>query len=150
MRPVLCLAILVLTTPPAFASTPFDSVARQIGPLCATAPATSCFDAAFTAVDADGDGHLDLGEVQRAEAAFRTWTSANWEALPTADRTGIALGLLVLDGVGLEALFRSYDADGDGRLTPAELQADIDLDERPLPELVAEGDAVDWAGVARR
>ncbi|TVQ37700.1 MAG: hypothetical protein EA356_03825 [Geminicoccaceae bacterium] len=128
----------------------FERFVWQVAPLCATAPSTHCFDAAFAYADGNGDGTLSLADLQRTQRELRAWSSLYWEELPASERAAIALGLFVVDTVGLERLFASYDTDGDGRLTRAELQADIVLDERPLGEVVMDPEAVNWGNLRGR
>lgn len=128
----------------------FHRFVHEVAPLCASAAATACFDAAFAYADGNGDGTLTLADLERTQRELRAWSSAHWDQLPAAERAGIALGLFVVDSVGLAQLFDSYDQDGDGRLTPAELQADIALDERPLAEVVMDREAVDWSSLRGR
>ena len=60
------------------------------------------------------------------------------------------MGLLVIQAVGPDQLFASYDADGDGLLSREEVTADIRLDKRPLPEILSDPSSVDWNGLAAR
>ena len=58
--------------------------------------------------------------------------------------------LMVLKQTGLPKLFDSFDADGDGALTRAELFADFRFDKRPFAKLAADPSAVDWATFGKR
>ena len=128
----------------------FDHFVRELGPLCATAASTDCYAVAFAHVDADDDGGLTLDELARVQEDLRAWSLARGEELAVEERSGIALGLLVVDTLGLARLFASYDVDANGALTATELGADVVLDDRPLPVLARDPDAVDWAGVQGR
>jgi hypothetical protein len=128
----------------------FDAYARAVGPLCATAASTACFEVAFSRADRDGDGELQLDELVTMRQELELWLAAAGQVLAPEERTYTQLGLWVVDSVGLETLFRSYDRDGDGGLTRAEMTADIRLDERPLSAVVLDTTAVDWPAVRDR
>ncbi len=128
----------------------FESYVRVVGPLCATAPSTDCFDVAFTRADRDDDDHLALGELTGLRADLSAWLQVRGSDLPANERTYVRLGMWIVDTVGLAPLFTSFDADGDDRLSRAELQADIRLDDRRLAEVALDPDAVDWASVRGR
>lgn len=130
--------------------TRFERFARQAGPFCAQASSRACFERAWTFADLDRDGLLSLPEAQRMHALVRNWTLQHRAELAEPDRRGLAVGLLVVQMVGLDELFRSYDADRDGRLTKPELLADVRLDERPLPVLSRDPKAVNWASLQAR
>ena len=44
----------------------------------------------------------------------------------------------------------AWDEDGDGLVSMDELTADLALDDRPLPVLLQDEEAVDWASVRSR
>jgi hypothetical protein len=158
MRPLsylLPVSVLVAATAAVAAVTPdglerFDSFARSAGPFCAQAASRQCFERAFTFADADGDGGLSLTEVDEVRVTTLDWTRANRDELSPNDRKGILGALALVEVAGLEHLFASYDADGDGELDRKELQADVKLDDRPLPKLVHDPNAVNWASVRGR
>jgi hypothetical protein len=52
--------------------------------------------------------------------------------------------------LGIDTIFESYDADGNGQLTRDEAAADLRLDARPLPVLLEDPDAVDWTRLRAR
>jgi hypothetical protein len=128
----------------------FDGIVREVGPLCAMAASARCYATAFERADRDGDGRLDLAELAAVVEDLRAWQAAYGPELSTAERSGVLLGLFVVDTIGLESLFASYDADGDGLLTPDELRVDIALDDRPLGVVVRDPEAVDWVSVRSR
>lgn len=143
----------LLTAAPALADEAverFDAYARTVGPLCALAPSTDCFEAAFTGADRDGDDTLSLTEVLTLRTELELWLPARAELLTPGEQAYVRLGLQIVDLVGIEPLFVSYDADGDGGLDRAELAADVSLDERPLGDVIQDADAVDWPALQAR
>jgi hypothetical protein len=62
----------------------------------------------------------------------------------------LALGFLVVDGLGVERLHGLYDVNQDGLVDRDELLADVRLDERPLGEVLLDGEALDRAALAAR
>ena len=77
-------------------------------------------------------------------ADLGAWLPARGEVLIPAERLWLGLWVRLVDVVGLEALHAAYDTDDDGSLSPNELAADIALDERPMPVVLRDADAVDW------
>jgi hypothetical protein len=151
---VLALAV-ALAAPMARGATPatgesLDQFLSRSVPMCMKAPAVRCVDQGFAFADADQDGKLSPAEVRAAQAQLDRWARGNARRLPPAERERLIMGLLVVQAVGPDQLFVSYDADGDGLLTRAEVTADIRLDQRPLPELLSDPAAIDWDGLAAR
>src|SRR3546814_10279771 len=60
------------------------------------------------------------------------------------------MGIWVVDSAGLPGLLTSYDANGDDRLTKAELLADVKLDDRPLGKVLTDERAVDRKRFSQR
>lgn len=131
-------------TPAAPTPAVFDRFVRETGPACAFSTSKGCFEQIFRFADRDGDGALDLDEIQVMRDRSRQWLLAHSGELAPADKQAAVVTLLAIDFVGLDRLFASYDVDGDGLLTPDELSADIVLDERPVPVLAQDPDAVNW------
>lgn len=119
-------------------------------PFCLEAPAVQCVDRGFAYADQDGDGRLSLAEAKTAQAEVNGWTKANARRLPPAERERLVMGLLLLQTLGPERVFESYDADGDGELTREEVTADIRLDRRPLPQILGDPAAIDWDALTAR
>lgn len=128
----------------------FDAFARRIGPLCASAPSTLCFEEAFEAIDRDRSEGIELMELMAVRTDLERWLEARGQELRPLERRYLTLGLQVVDLIGLATLFGSYDSDGDGRLSRAEVTADITLDERRLGAVVGDPDAVDWTSIRAR
>ncbi|WP_027132728.1 EF-hand domain-containing protein [Geminicoccus roseus] len=132
----------VAAAPPTPAA--FDRFLRETGPACSLVASRDCFERIFRFVDRNRDGALDRLEMQDLHDHARAWMLENSAQLPAVDRQAAVLTMLAIDFVGLDQLFVSYDADGDGLLTRAEISADITLDERPVPVLVKDPGAVNW------
>ena len=139
----------------AWSATPADGesldqfLSRSV-PLCMKAPAVRCVDQGFAFADSDRDGKLSPAEVRSTQAQVDRWAKGNARRLPQAERERLIVGLLIIQAVGPDQLFLSYDADGDGLLTREEVTADIRLDMRPLPEILSDPSSVDWNGLAAR
>ena len=119
-------------------------------PVCMHAPAVECVSQGFAFADADRDGKLSLVEAETLQGEVDRWAKANADRLPQAERQRLLMGLIVVQTVGPDQLFSSYDADRDGFLSREEVTADIRLDRRPLPEILADPSAIDWNGLAAR
>lgn len=128
----------------------FDRLADELVALCVAAPATRCFETAFAAADADGDGRLAVAEIDDLRRDANAWFIARRAELSVREQTVIALSLATLNAAGVERVVAAYDRDGDGALDRAEATADVRLDDRPLPHLVRDEEAVDWAAIRAR
>jgi hypothetical protein len=128
----------------------FDRLADELVGLCVHAAATRCFETAFDLVDADGDDRLTRAELDALRRDANAWFVAERDGLTVNEQTAVALGLATLNTAGVDRLVAAYDADGDGALDREEVTADVRLDERPLPQLVRDGAAVDWEAVRGR
>jgi len=131
-------------------SEPLNQFLSRSVPLCMKAPAVRCVDAAFAFADADGDGKLSPEEVRATQAQVDRWAKSHARQLPQGERERLIMGLVIIQAVGPDQLFASYDQDGDGLLTREEVTADIRLDRRPLPEILSDPAAIDWNGLAAR
>ena len=127
-----------------------DQFLESSVPLCLEAPAVRCIERGFGFADANHDGKLSLAEVRATEAQIVRWTQSNAQRLPDEERQKLVAGLLVVQMVGPDQLFASYDTNHDGSLTLAEVTADIRLDKRPLPEILSDPSAIDWNSLAAR
>jgi len=151
----LALAVLVACAPPAGAveddaAARFERLTDHLVPVCVRAAATRCFEAAFTHADTDGDDRLGVGELDAVRRDATEWFLARRGELTTSEQTMIALGLAVVNTAGVARLVEAYDTDDDGALDRDELSADVNLDDRPLPALVRDDEAVDWAAIRGR
>lgn len=152
LRRASALALLGLASAGAMAATrpALEEFLSANVPFCMKAPASQCIDRGFAFADLDGSGRLSLTEAKTTQNELNVWTKANAKRLPPADREKLVMGLLVLQAVGPEQLFASYDKDGDGELTRPEVTADLRLDKRPLPEILADPSAIDWDALTAR
>jgi hypothetical protein len=128
----------------------FDRFADELVALCVDAAATRCFETAFARADVDGDDRLAVVEIDALRRDANAWFLARRDALTVREQTVIALSLATLNAAGVERLVAAYDRDGDGALDRAEVTADVRLDDRPLPHLVRDEEAVDWAAIRAR
>ena len=135
---------------PAQAIAAFDRFLATTGPVCERDAAARCVDGAWTFADRNGDQRLSLGELQGVRDDLGAWLKAKEQAIPQAQRRMVQLGLLLIDGVGLPYLIQSYDTDGDGTISRAELLADVRLDARPLSQVLLDAQAVDWVALRQR
>lgn len=119
-------------------------------PICMKAPAIQCIDRGFAYADANKNRKLSLAEVKATQLEVNGWAKANGKRLAPQEREKLIMGLLVIQTVGPEQLFQSYDTDRDGELTREELTVDVKLDKRPLPEILSDPKSVDWDALAAR
>ncbi len=120
-------------------------------PTCLAAPARDCIDAGWSHTDADFDDHLSVQELDTVRGAVTEWFAWRRDDLTRYERSIVTVGIGMLNAVGLERLFTSYDTNGDGLMDRSELLADIvELDDRPLGQILSDPDAVDRAAVAQR
>ena len=124
---------------------------NQSVPVCLTAPARDCIDAGWGHADADLDDHLSVQELDAVRDQVTEWFAWRRDDLTRYERSVLTIGIGMLNVIGLERLFTSYDTNGDGLIDRSELLADIvDLDDRPLGEILSDPDAVDRKAVAQR
>ena len=128
----------------------FDRFVTESNPVCQSRRATECVDLAWRFADADADQGLSLDELEALRADLEVWAIWRQADLASDERSGIALGLWLVDSIGLEYLHAAYDADGDGLISRSELLADVRLDERPIGTVLLDPAAVDHAAIARR
>lgn len=128
----------------------FDRFVNASSPLCLNQPAQRCVDAGFAFADGNRDGGLSLAEVQGVRATLDRWLAWRGPKLQPRERGAVMLGAQLIDAAGLDRLFGSYDANGDGAVSKPELLADLRLDERPLGEVLLDEKAVDRQALQRR
>jgi hypothetical protein len=131
---------------PPVAATPgaaaLEKFVQSSGPTCQTQPAAKCVDLGWAFADRDKNGTLSLAEVETIRGDIVAWHAWKGETLRPRDRASFNMGLWAAERVGVNNLFASYDANGDGALSKAELLADVRLDQRPLGEVLADEKAV--------
>lgn len=128
----------------------FDRFVTESNQACQFGHAVDCVDRAWRFADADGNQGLSLEELQSIRADLEVWAIWRQADLAPQERSGIAMGLWLVDAVGLDYLHAVYDADGDGLISRAELLADVRLDERPIGAVLLDPEAVDHAAIGRR
>lgn len=128
----------------------FDRFVTASGPVCEHQAARACVELGFAFADTDGDEHLSLAELELVRDQLQAWSAWREDEIAAFELRSIALGLWLVNSLGLDTLHTLYDADDDGRLSRAELLADVELDERPLGEVLLDPEAVDRKAVARR
>jgi hypothetical protein len=128
----------------------FDRFVAASAPVCLHGPAAACVEVGWAFANRDDDQGLSVVELEEVRDELRDW--ARWRAddLHPTERSLLALGFVVVDGLGIERLHGLYDQDGDGLVDRDELLADVRLDERPLGEVLLDREAVDRAAVAAR
>ena len=119
-------------------------------PVCSEQPAPACVALAWGFADSDGDQALLAAEWAAIRAELESWALRHRDQLTPPEQSGLALGLLLVDSLGLERLHALYDADADGAVSRSELLADVRLDQRPLAETLLDPAAVDRRAIARR
>ena len=138
------------TKPPTPAAQAFQQFLIASSPVCLNEPSGHCVDIGWNFADTNHDGTLSFAEIQAVRAALQDWLSWKWPELSAKDRTNITLGLMVVDIVGLDKLFAGLNTAGNGKLSRAELLADVKLDDRPLGPVLQDPDAVDRKALGQR
>lgn len=128
----------------------FDRFVTASGPVCEHQAARACVELGFAFADTDGDGRLSLDELELVRDQLQAWSAWREDDIKPVELRTIALGLWLVNALGLDTLHALYDADDDGHLSRAELLTDVELDERPLGEVLLDPEAVDREAIARR
>jgi hypothetical protein len=112
----------------------FDRFVAASTPVCLHGPAAACVEMGWAFANRNEDQGLSVVELEEVRDELRDW--AHWRAddLHATERSLLALGFVVVDGL--------VDRD--------ELLADVRLDERPLGEVLLDREAVDRAAIAAR
>ena len=123
---------------------------HQASPTCRREPARRCVDVAWRLADTNDDGYWSDQELNHVRAMFPTWMKSHSGDLSVRESTVVTTALALIDMVGFKALMVGFDEDHDGLVSQSELLADVQLDERPLAEVLADPQAVDRDSFARR
>ena len=116
--------------------------------LCQLKAAEDCIGHVWSRVDSDGDELLSVVEIDNFIAHVRRWNAFTDRSL--TDRAVVKLALAAYALAGTERLVAAYDNDADGMLSKDEGLADLYLDERPIAELLLDGNAFDAEALAAR
>jgi hypothetical protein len=127
-----------------------DRFVAASGPVCLDRPAAACVEKGWAFADRNEDQGLSVVELEELRDELRAWVQWRADDLYPTERSLLALGFVVVEGVGIERLHALYDQDADGLVDRAELLADVRLDERPLGEVLLDPEAVDRAAIAAR
>lgn len=128
----------------------FDKFMKASSLVCEKQASTRCVDAGWRHADQDKDGFLTLTEFERIREDLGNWIAWKGEGLSQRDRASLGMGLWVADSAGLANVFKSYDTNGDKKLSRTEALADVQLDSRPLGKVLTDKDAVDRTAFAKR
>ncbi len=128
----------------------FSEYITQSASLCFAVPARQCIEHAFAFADRNGDDGLSPAELTDVDLDVRAWWETARQKLPGQVNLAIGLGLLTTQYAGHSYFVRAWDGDADGVVSMDELTADLTLDERPLPVLLQDDQAVDWVSVRGR
>ena len=135
---------------PSAAVRSFAAFLGQAGPLCLRQAARRCVEAGWRFADRDRDARVSAAELETVRRELRDWLTWGGNGIGPEERRAVLLGLMVVETLGLPRLVESYDTDGDGTLSRAELLSDLRLDERPLGEVLSDAGAVDWDSLRSR
>jgi hypothetical protein len=135
---------------PAADASAFQSFIEDARPICESEPAKACVDAGWRfAAPSPGQG-MTLTDLRNLRRSLGAWYESHGPQLRAREQGSVELGMLLADGMGMEALHAAFDSDRDGTVTQEEFLADVKLDSRPLGEVLKDPAATDHAGLARR
>ena len=117
---------------------------------CETQPAQTCIDLGWQFAVSQPKQGMTVADLKHLRARLGSWYDWHQKEFPSKTRGSIALGMMMADGLTMERLFSAFDTDHNGLVTQKELFADVKLDSRPLGVVLADPNAVDRAGFARR
>ncbi|MGH6947426.1 MAG: hypothetical protein ACREDZ_08870, partial [Kiloniellales bacterium] len=123
---------------------------QRARPLCPIVPAERCIDIAWRFTDRNDDRRLSTQELAIVKAEIEAWTLWKGDRLSASDQASIALGLWMIDSIGLERLAGRYDVDGESGISRSELLADLRLDQRPLPQILKDPNGLDRDAMSQR
>ncbi len=135
---------------PSEAIAAFDAFVREAAPTCLSRPATICIDTGWSFADRNRDQGLTQAEFNGLRQELQDWFQWRQTELTPRERNALTLALFFVDAVGTAQIVAGFDGDQDGRVTRAELLADVTLDDRPLGEVLLDPAAVDRPAVIRR
>jgi len=151
-RAVVAVALCWMLAPTARAddAAAVQALIDEASAVCFAQPAQACVDLGWAFAVSDPTTGLTLADVEALRARVGTWFATAQSSLAPQVKTMVAMGMLLVDGRGLDRVLGYFDADRNGAVSQAELLADVTMDDRPLPEIVADPEAVDRLGLAER
>ena len=137
--------------PPTPGAAAVESFLERSVPICIAAPAQDCINVGWAHTDANADERLSADELDRVRGAVTEWFAWRRDDLTRYEQSVLTVGIGLVNAIGVERLITSYDSNGDGLIDRAEALADIvQLDDRPLGQVIVDPEAVDRAGLAQR
>lgn len=128
----------------------FNEMIETGGWLCEEAPAEECIEHGWEYADSNADDELDKKELAKLRSDLNAWADWKSDSLSGKDRTKLSIARSLANSLELDDLVQSYDKDDSGTITRSELLADIEVDQRPLPEILADKQATDWQAIGER
>ena len=119
-----------------------------MAPICKDQPARLCIGPSWKLADQDGSSGISLEELKSIRGLVASWVQTHEATLTKRDKNGILLGLGIVELLGLSRLHSGFDADKNGELSQDELLTYVSLDDRPLPKILKDSDAINWDGLA--
>ncbi len=156
MRSVSFLTLMFIATQasaeaPTLGAAAIEGFLQESVPICIAAPAEDCIDAGWNHTDTDADNRLSASELDTVRSAVAEWFAWRREDLTRYEQSVLTVGIGLINAIGVERLVASYDTNGDGWVDRSEALADIvQLDGRPLGEIIVDPNAVDRAALAQR
>ncbi|MBL28113.1 MAG: hypothetical protein CMM50_11265 [Rhodospirillaceae bacterium] len=127
-----------------------QSYIEKGSPACRQEASDRCISLWWGFIDRDGDGYASASELGAFRQGLDAWLDKGAEILTLRGKASLTSGLWLFDRIGPERIVKWYDADGDGRLSRDELLADINLDTRPLADVLADPKGIDQSAIRDR
>ncbi len=128
----------------------FERFLHQARPVCLHQASTRCFQLGWQFADENLDNRLSLSEAQTTYDAVEGYVLARRSEMPQHELAAAVMGLFVVNGIGLNVLHDQLDRDRDAMLSQEELLAHVELDERPIAEVLLDPSAIDREAVTRK
>ena len=89
---------------PSAAVAAFERFIGTSAPICSRQPSAACVEVGWSFTDADRSGELSLREFEAVRTALSNWTIWRDDNLNAREQSSIALGLWVIEMIGLDTL----------------------------------------------